>query len=269
MKLAQTYLFVPGHRPERIAKALASGADRVIIDLEDAVPPAEKASARQAVAAVLAGLPALDAVLLRINDASTAWYADDLAMAASHQVPCVMLPKCESPAQVAAVLNVLQAANPQARVLPLIESARGVLAAPAIAAAPGVERLAFGTLDYMAELDIEPGQALDFAAIQLALASCAAGLPSAVAGVTPALDAAQVEADMRHAKRLGLAAKMCIHPQQVAAVLAALRPAEADLAWARRVQAALAAAGGAAAQLDGQMIDRPVLLKAERLLARA
>lgn len=268
MKLAQTYLFVPGNLPERIAKALASGADRVIIDLEDAVPPVEKVAARQAVAAVLASLPSQGAVLLRINDASTAWYGDDLAMAASHQVPCVMLPKCESPAQVAAVLQVLQAANPQARVLPLIESARGVLAAAAIAAAPGVERLAFGTLDYMAELDIEPGQALDFAAIQLALASCAAGLPSVIAGVTPALDTAQVEADMRHAKTLGLGAKMCIHPQQVHAVQTALQPQAAELDWARRVQAASAAAGGAAVQLDGQMIDRPVLLKAERLLAR-
>lgn len=269
MKLAQTYLFVPGNRPERIAKALASGADRVIIDLEDAVPPADKVAARHAVAAVLGGLPSLDAVLLRINDASTAWYADDLAMAASHQVSCVMLPQCESPLQVVAVLHVLQAGNPDARVLPLIESARGVLAAAAIAAAPGVERLAFGTLDYMAELDIEPGPALDFAAIQLTLAACAAGLPSVIAGVTPALDAAQVQADMRHAKSLGLGAKMCIHPQQVQAVQAALRPEAAELDWARRVQAASAAAGGAAVQLDGQMIDRPVLLKAERLLARA
>lgn len=269
MKLAQTYLFVPGNRPERIAKALASGADRVIVDLEDAVPPAEKTAAREAVAAVLAGLKALETVLLRINDASTAWYAADVAMAASHRVPCVMLPKCESPAQVAAVLQVMQTFNLQARVLPLIESARGVLAAAAIAAAPGVERLAFGTLDYMAELDIEPGQALDFAAMQLALASGAAGLPSVLAGVTPALDATQVEADMRHAMSLGLGAKMCIHPQQVPAVQAALRPAAAELDWALRVQAAFSAAGGAAVQLDGQMIDRPVLLKAERLLARA
>ncbi len=269
MKLPQTYLFVPGNRPERVAKALASGADRVIIDLEDAVPPADKAAARQAVAEVLTQLPTLDALLLRINDAGTPWYADDLALAASHQVPGVMLPKCESADQVAAVLRVMHIANPQARVLPLIESARGVLAASAIAAAPGVERLAFGTLDYMAELDIEPGQALDFAAMQLALASCAAGLPSVVAGVTPALDAAQVQADMRHAQSLGLGAKMCIHPQQVAAVRSALQPDEAELAWARRVQAASAAANGAAVQLDGQMIDRPVLLKAERLLARA
>lgn len=269
MKRARTYLFVPGNRPERIAKALASGADRVIIDLEDAVPPAEKAAARQAVAAVLGALPSLDTVLLRINDASTAWYADDLSMAASHHVPCLMLPQCESAAQVAAVLQVMQAENPQACVLPLIESARGVLAAATIAAAPGVERLAFGTLDYMAEMDIEPGLALDFAALQLALASCAAGLPSVVAGVTPALDAAQVQADMRHAQSLGLGAKMCIHPQQVEVVHAALRPAAAELDWARRVQATLAAAGGAAVQLDGQMIDRPVLVKAERLLARA
>ncbi len=264
---ALTYLFVPGNRPERVAKALASGADRVIIDLEDAVPLAEKGSARQAVAQLLADLPTLDAVLLRINHAGTPWYTDDLTLAVRYGVS-VMLPKCESAAQVAAVQTAF-GASAQPHVLPLIESARGLVAVHAIAAAAGVQRLAFGTLDYMAELDIAPGFALDWAATQIALASCAAGLPPALAGVTPELDPAQVEADMRHARTLGLGAKMCIHPGQIAAVRAALQPSDQELAWAQRVQQASAAAGGAAVQLDGRMVDRPVLLKAERILARA
>ena len=106
--LPLTYLFVPGNRPERFDKALASGADRVIMDLEDAVPPAGKADARQAIATWLSGTGAvLDPILIRINDAGTPWYGDDLALARSVNARCVMLPKCESAAQVADVLRAL------------------------------------------------------------------------------------------------------------------------------------------------------------------
>ena len=265
---ALTYLFVPGNRPERFAKALASGADRVILDLEDAVAPADKAAARSAVAEWLHNQSALaDRLLVRINDDAGPWYADDLALLAASPLRCVMLPKCESPAQVAAVQARLA---PGSSTLPLIETARGLQAVQAIAAAPGVARLAFGSLDFMLDLDVPAGSLmLDMAAAQIALASRAAGLPSPVAGVTPALDAAQVSADMAQARSLGFSAKMCIHPAQVAAVLAALAPTAAELAWAERVLQASVAAGGAALQLDGKMVDRPVLLRAERLLARA
>jgi citrate lyase subunit beta/citryl-CoA lyase len=265
---ALTYLFVPGNRPERFAKALASGADRVILDLEDAVAPADKAAARSAVAQWLHSQSALaDRLLVRINDDASPWYADDLALLAASPLRCVMLPKCESPAQVAAVQARLA---PGSSTLPLIETARGLQVVQAIAQAPGVARLAFGSLDFMLDLDVPAGSLmLDMAAAQIALASRAAGLPAPVAGVTPALDAAQVSADMAQARSLGFGAKMCIHPAQVAAVLAALAPTAAELAWAQRVLQASAAAGGAALQLDGKMVDRPVLLRAERLLARA
>jgi citrate lyase subunit beta/citryl-CoA lyase len=208
-----------------------------------------------------------DRLLVRINDDASPWYADDLALLAASPLRCVMLPKCESPAQVAAVLAQLPSGS---QVLPLIETARGLQAVQAIAAAPGVARLAFGSLDFMLDLDVPADSLmLAMAAAQIALASRAAGLPAPVAGVTPALDAAQVSADMAHARSLGFAAKMCIHPAQVAAVLAALAPSAAELAWAERVLQASAAAGGAALQLDGKMVDRPVLLRAERLLDRA
>ena len=265
---ALTYLFVPGNRPERFAKALASGADRVILDLEDAVAPADKAAARSAVAQWLHSQRALaDRLLVRINDDASPWYADDLALLAASPLRCVMLPKCESPAQVAAVQARLA---PGSSTLPLIETARGLQALQAIAQAPGVARLAFGSLDFMLDLDVPADSLmLDMAAAQIALASRAAGLPAPVAGVTPALDAAQVSADMAQARSLGFGAKMCIHPGQVAAVLAALAPTAAELAWAQLVLQASAAAGGAALQIDGKMVDRPVLLRAERLLARA
>ncbi len=264
----QTYLFVPGNRPERFAKALASGADRIILDLEDAVAPADKAAARTAIAEWMASAgPAQGKVLIRVNDAATDWYAQDLALACAVQAVCVMLPKCDAAAQVSAVLAQLTS---NATVLPLIETARGMLALPEIAAATGVVRLAFGALDYMADLDIPADSvALDVAASQIAVASRAAGLASPLAGVTPALDAAQVNKDMVHARSLGFGAKMCIHPAQVAVVRAALAPSTEELAWAHRVLQAWSASTGGAIQLDGKMLDRPVVLKAQRIAAQA
>ncbi|WP_309683774.1 CoA ester lyase [Polaromonas sp.] len=263
-----TYLFVPGNRPERFARALASGAERVIIDLEDAVAPADKAAARAAIAQWMAGASeARKNLLLRINDAATDWHDQDLALARAVRAACLMLPKCEAPDQVAAV----RAGLPKdASVLPLIETARGMVALYEIAAAPGVTRLAFGSLDYMADLDLPAGSlALDYAAAQIVVASRAAGLPAPVAGVTPELDAARVAADMAHARSLGFGAKMCVHPSQVAVVRAALRPSAEELAWAQRVLHAWKASTGGALQLDGKMVDRPVVLKAERIAAQA
>lgn len=261
-----TYLFVPGHRPERFAKALASGADRVIIDLEDAVAPADKASARQAIAEWMQGAgEQRPRVLIRINDAATAWHAEDLRLAAEVQAACIMLPKCEAASHIAAVLAPLQ---PTATVLPLVETARGILALQDMAGAPRVHRLAFGSLDYMADLDIPADSpALDIAATHIAVASRAAGLPPPVAGVTPELDDARVSADTQQARRLGFGAKLCIHPSQVAPVRAALMPSAAEQAWADRVLQAWQRSDGSAIQLDGKMVDRPVALKAQRIAA--
>jgi citrate lyase subunit beta / citryl-CoA lyase len=139
LDLPRTYLFVPGDRPERFAKALASGADAVVLDLEDAVATPAKAAARAAVAAALAGDAAH--LVVRINDLSTAWFADDLAMLAARHAPVLMLPKAERADDIAH----LRAACPDIAVLALVESARGVLAAEALAGAPGVQRLVFGT----------------------------------------------------------------------------------------------------------------------------
>lgn len=263
-----TYLFVPGDRPERFAKAVASGADRVIIDLEDAVAPASKAAARSTIAEWLQGNgDQVGKVLIRINDAATVWHADDLAWAQAVQATCVMLPKCEAAHQVATVLACLP---PHASVVPLIESASGLVAVYDIANAKGVTRLAFGSLDYMVDMAVDSGSlALDYAATQIAVASRAAGLASPIAGVTPDLDPARVTADMRLAKSLGFGAKMCIHPTQLAAVLAALAPTAAEVAWAERVIQAWAASGSGAIQLDGKMVDRPVVLKAERIMLLA
>lgn len=269
----RSYLFVPGDRPERFAKAYASGADAVVLDLEDAVPPERKAQARQAIAEWLAACtPAQRAhTVLRCQAVGQPGWAQDLAVAqpwagAAQSAPQLMLAKAESPEQMAQTQALC--ALP---VLALIESARGVLAAPQIAATPGVARLVFGTLDFALDLGVaaEPA-ALAQAASLLALASRAAGLPQPVAGVTTALqDTSALQQDWAWAASLGFGAKLCIHPSQVAPLHDAMRPSTERLAWAQRVLAAAAAAGGAACQVDGRMVDAPVIAEARRLLARA
>ena len=265
----RTYLFVPGTRTERFGKALASGADKVVLDLEDAVAPADKATARDAVAAWLETATPEDRsrVVVRINDATTAWFAADLAALGNAAGIGVLLPKAESAAQIAEVRSAL----PRAGILALVESARGVADANRIAAA-GVQRMVFGTLDFALDLDLDiaaDGAALAYAASRIVIASRLAGLPAPVAGVTPQLDdEARLLRDLVEARRLGFGAKLCIHPRQVAPIHAALRPSDAALDWARRVLAADAASPGAA-RLDGRMVDRPVVLQAQRTLALA
>jgi len=265
----RTYLFVPGTRTERFGKALASGADKVILDLEDAVAPDDKAAARDAVAAWVdeATPDQRSRVVVRINDATTSWFAADLRALGNAAGIDVLLPKAESASQVAEV----QAALPHAGILALIESARGVSEANRIAAA-GVQRMVFGTLDFALDLDLDiaaDGSALAYAASRIVIASRLAGLPAPVAGVTPQLvDEARLVRDLTEARRLGFGAKLCIHPRQVPPIHAALRPSDDALDWARRVLIADAASPGAA-RLDGRMVDRPVVLQAQRTLALA
>jgi len=265
-----TYLFVPGNRPERFAKALASGADRIILDLEDAVAPDDKAQARAAIADWVTSVAASDVarLLVRINDVTSPCHLDDVSWLQHTCIRRSMLSKCESPEQVAGVLAHMP---PGSRVLPLIETVRGVLAASAIAQAANVSRLAFGSLDYLLDLDLPgPGFALDAAALAIAMASRAADLPPPVAGVTPELDASQVQSDLTHARALGYGAKMCIHPTQVAVVRQGFTPDAPTLAWAQRVVAQWQQSNGAGViQVDGKMVDKPVLLRAERFLALA
>lgn len=267
---ARTYLFVPGDRPDRFAKALASGADAIVLDLEDAVAPAAKGRAREAIAqwSLQAAQAELARIVVRINDAATDAFSDDLRLLRAARIATVMLPKAESVAQVRAV----RAAMPDAHVLALIESARGVAKVEEVASADGVVRLVFGTLDYALDLDLDITESPDglvHAASLIAIVSRVAGLLAPVAGVTPQLDdEARLLADLAWSRRHGFGAKLCIHPRQVGPIHAALAPTEQAIDWARRVLAAEAASPGAA-QLAGRMIDRPVVLQAQRTLRRA
>jgi citrate lyase subunit beta/citryl-CoA lyase len=233
------------------------------------VAPGRKDVARESIGSWLRAAPegVRARAVVRVNDAASGAFSDDLAMLAAVNARWAMLPKAEETWQVVAMRN----AAPQCGVLALIESARALAAANRIALTRGVQRLVFGTLDFALDLDIPPEPAgLLHAAACIAVASRAAGLPAPVAGVTPDIgDEERLLADLAWARGLGFGAKLCIHPRQVAAVHDALRPDEAELAWAARVIAAAAAAEGAAVQVDGRMVDKPVLRRAELLLARS
>ncbi len=268
MKLPLSYLFVPGDRPDRFGKAMAAGAGAVVIDLEDAVAPDVKATARAHILdwAKSRSAPS-GAVLVRINDARTSWFEDDLALVREAGIGAIMLPKAERAADIGRCV----AALPQdGFVVAIIETARGMHDVDEVAGAPGVQRLAFGTLDYAVELDLSGDErGLIYPACRMALASKIAGIATPVAGVTPEIgNNERLTADLAFARACGFGAKLCIHPQQLAVTHQAFLPTDAEIAWARRVVAAVESGKGAV-QVDGKMVDRPVVLKAQSILERA
>ena len=272
---ARSFLFVPANRPERFAKALASGAHAVIIDLEDAVAPADKALARVQLADAFRQLAAPERarLLVRINASGTPWHDDDLKLLqllAAQGLAGVMLPKAETAAD---LQRVARAVGPACALLPLVESVAGLDAADALAGAPQVLRLAFGNLDFQADAGLACGpDEAELVPVRLAvvLASRRASLVAPVDGVTPGTqDSVQLQMDAARSRRGGFGAKLCIHPAQVASVNAAFAPGEAELAWAQRVLGAFEAAGGGVFSLDGRMVDGPVVRLARQTLAAA
>lgn len=274
LALARSFLFVPATRPERYAKAHASGADAIIIDLEDAVAAREKNSARDQLASAFEqlGAPERARSVVRMNASGTPWFEDDLKLLADlvgQGLRAVMLPKAES----ALVLQQLaRALGAGCALLPLVESLAGWDGVDALAAAPQVLRLAFGHLDFQADVGMAAGaDEVELAPVRLAvvLAARRAGLAAPIDGVTAAIrDAERLQEDAARSRRFGFGAKMCIHPEQIALVNAAFSPGAAELDWARRVLAAVEAAGGGVVSLDGRMVDGPVVRSAQRTLAQ-
>ncbi len=246
-----TYLFVPGDRPDRFGKAVASGADVVILDLEDAVAPADKGAARAHVVAWLAGG---GHAMVRINAPGTPWFGADVEAVSAYAVP-VMVPKAENPGALAGFSEVTA----------LVETALGVERAHELAASGSVRRLAFGAVDLATQLGVDPDDrtAFTYARSRLVMASAAAGLEPPLDGVTTDLaDPGRLLSDVRYARRLGFGGKLCIHPAQIDVVRTGFAPTEAELAWARKI----VTAGESVSTVDGQMVDRPVLERARRLL---
>ena len=265
------FLFVPGTRPERFAKALDSGAGGVIIDLEDAVAPEEKETARNAVRAAWPSFTAEQKkrLVIRSNSPGSKFYSADLILAQELAVACLLIPKSESMDEMNGAALVL----PNTALIPMIETAVGLDHLREIANANQVIRLALGNLDLQADLGMvcDPQETeLQTARYQIVLASRVAQIAPPVDGVTPSTDdVARIQDDAERAKRMGFGGKLCIHPKQVGIVKAAFMPSEEELAWAHRVIEADKASKGGAVKLDGRMIDRPVVLLAQRTIAIA
>jgi citrate lyase subunit beta/citryl-CoA lyase len=251
-------LFVPANRPERFEKAAASAADAIILDLEDAVAIDAKDAARSALRDDFTDKP----ILVRINGIGTAWHTADMAAIDRRRFAAVIVPKAEA----GSAFSALCAACP-VPVIALIESAAGIAEARWIATTDKVERLAFGSIDYCADLGCAHSrEALLAARSELVLASRLGSLLAPIDGVTTAIDdAALITNDARNARDLGFGGKLCIHPRQIEAIRAGFSPNEAEIAWARRVLAS----GDGAAAVDGAMVDEPVRIRARAILKRA
>ena len=257
-----TFLFVPGDRPDRFGKALASDADRVILDLEDAVRPEAKPAARGAVAAADPDAR----LMVRVNPPGSPFWEEDLNALAGGAVAAVVMPKAECAEDVARLQARLDRA---VEVLPQVETARGLDAVDELLAAPGVRRVAFGHLDYALDIGAAPEwEPLVQARAHLVWRSRVAGRAAPVDSVTPEIDADAVTRDARGAAAFGFGGKLLIHPSQVAPAARAFAPDPAELDWARRTIAAVEAKGAGAVAVDGHMIDKPVEDAARRILAR-
>ncbi|MBU3670722.1 MAG: CoA ester lyase [Polynucleobacter sp.] len=265
------FLFVPGTRPERFIKALDSGANGVVLDLEDAVAQEDKESAR---AAIRAAWPTFSAdqkkrLVIRTNSPGSQFYSADLILAQELQVACLLIPKSESVDQINGAALVLE----NTAIIPMIETAVGLDRLREIANANQVLRLALGNLDLQADLGMvcDPQETeLQTARYQIVLASRLAHIAPPIDGVTPSTDDLErITDDAERAKRMGFGGKLCIHPKQVPIVQAAFMPTEEEIHWAKRVIEADQASKGGAVKLDGKMIDRPVVILAKRTLAIA
>ncbi len=273
LALAQTFLFSPGHRPEFFNKALASSSKAIIIDLEDAVPPEQKKQAREHIRDFwqTCSIENRQRVLIRINPLDTDFTKDDIAFLNLLEGPLnIVVPKAESLEQL--VRFTQQVALLQA-IIPIIESARGIDSVKEIATHPLALRLALGNIDTQADL----GLRCDENETELLPIKFAINLASRLAQIAPPIDGVTTDIhnseflakDTQRAKRLGFGAKLCIHPKQVDVVITCFTPTEKEIEYAKRVVEADRASQGAAVQLDGKMIDRPVVLLAKRTLQLA
>lgn len=261
MKPYQSLLFVPGSRPERFEKALASGADLVTIDLEDAVGPADKDAARAA-ALLAMGNPRLG---IRINGVRTRQGLADLVAiaAADTQPPFVMIPMVEALAEV----EIVNAVLPGVALLPLIETVKGLRVADAIAAAPGIGGVMLGGADFAGELGVAMSwDALYAARAHIVMACAAAKVPSID---VPYLDLDNLDGlahDVSRVKAMGFTAKSVVHPKHIDVVHRVMRPTAMEIAEAHEAEVAYAAACESAVRFKGKMLEAPVMARYRRIL---
>jgi citrate lyase subunit beta/citryl-CoA lyase len=276
----RTYLFTPGNHPRKVAKVFGTGADVVILDLEDAVAVAEKAATRETVVEALQP-PRNCLGYVRVNALDTEFCYGDIQAVVRERTDGIMLPKVESPSQLETVdwlitqLEHERGLTPGAiDLLPIIETGAGVAAVEAIARAETrIKRISFGAGDYTRDMGMvwTPDEG------ELAHARACIVLASRVAGLEPPIDTVfidlrdteHLEQSARTALSMGFQGKLCIHPNQVEPVNRTFTPSEEEVARAEKFVVAFKeaeAAGSASIQVDGYFIDYPIVEKAERVL---
>jgi citrate lyase beta subunit len=264
-----TLLFVPGHRPDRYEKALAASPEGIVIDLEDAVPASEKEAARRATAAFLQQDGRTVPTLVRLNPIGTRPGLDDLAALADGALAAdgILIAKVEAGRDI----EIARAHGDERPILAAIETATGIEAAARIARTlKRGDALGFGGADLAADLGCAFGWEPLFSARCTLVQAAAIGRVSVFD--VPHLeiaDTAALQSETERARNLGFTGKLAIHPAQVETIRRVFRPSAADIDKARRIVAAIEAADGGAAQLDGKMIDLPVAIAARRTLALA
>jgi (S)-citramalyl-CoA lyase len=263
---ASSLLFVPGSRPHRFAKALASGADLICIDLEDAVAPGDKDAARLTVVEALAQLD-LARVAVRINGLATADGLRDLLALrdAAYAPACLLVPMAASPCHVEIARSVL--GRPEVGIVPLIETSAGLRAAADIASSPGVTAMMFGGGDLSAEL----GVALEWEPLlaargQFVLACAGRGIGLIDVPFVALDDLLGLEREATKARALGFTAKAAIHPDQLPAIRRAFAPSREEVAEAREALAAFRAGGGQAVRYRGRLLEAPLVRRYEAML---
>jgi citrate lyase subunit beta/citryl-CoA lyase len=272
----QTVLFVPADRPDMLAKAQRLGADALLIDLEDAVAPEAKLTARQRLAELLRDvrLAGPSAVCVRVNGFGEG-AQEDLAALAGCCVDAVVLPKAGRQTELRRVrVAIDERLGEETGLVPQVESATGVLAAAELVQVEGVGAIAFGGEDFCVDLGVARSEdSLELLAPRalLALHACAAGVPAIDTVWTAISDESGLVREARVARQLGFSGKLLIHPSQIEPVRRVFRPSEQELEWARAVLSTRAQGDGAVGVhvVEGKMVDAPVLAQAERILARA
>ena len=260
----RSMLFVPANRPDLAAKASRSGPDVVVLDLEDAVPPAGKPEARATIGPAARELSGVVPVCVRVNPPGTEWFADDVA-ALPEGLAAVVVPKIESAEQLQQVADALGGRS----VVAGIETVLGVADARQLLGPP-VVACYFGAEDYIADL----GGIRTAGNAEVAYARAFVAMAARLAGV-PALDLVTLDfgdderfrAEALEARALGYAGKLCIHPAQVALANEAFRPSADEVDWASRLLAAFDGASGMTIAFEGQMVDEVVAARARAILA--
>ncbi len=274
----RSVLYIPAAKPRALAKAATLPADAIIFDLEDAVAPDAKPGARALLADALADTDyGSRATLVRINDLSTGWGADDIAAIAPARPDAILLPKVTGAADIAALAARLDAqpGTADTAIWAMMETPRGILAAADIARAPRMAGMVMGTNDLAKDMQLHPGAdrlALTTALQTTILAAKAEGLV-AIDGVYNAFrDTDGLRAECDQGRALGFDGKTLVHPDQIAVANAAFAPSEDEIATARRRIAAhedALARGDAVAVVDGQIVENLHIVSAKQILAKA